>query len=249
MFSGHSIANLGAVSLRNAILSAPAGAANCFGTGTFTSADHNLAGDTSCNLTGAADLQGSDPLLGPLADNGGPTPTMALLDNSPALDRSSAGGATTDQRGLARVYDFPGPPNAIGGDGADIGAFERQAVPTPSVPLPANPREPREPREPDERGAGLRVPIAVCQHAVTLLDVVAISRGRVRVTGLARRAYTGRTVTVARGGKTVATAVIAADGRLRRDRRRHLTPSRPATPRSSTTAPARAASGSRAPSP
>ena len=68
-------------------------------------------------------------------------------------------------------------------------------VPTPSVPLPANPANPT------SASAAVRVPVAVCQHAVTLLDVVAISRGRVRVTGLARRAYTGRTVTIARGGR------------------------------------------------
>ena len=43
-----------------------------------------------------------DPKLGPLADNGGPTPTHALLSNSPAIDRSDpAASPGTDQIGRA----------------------------------------------------------------------------------------------------------------------------------------------------
>jgi predicted outer membrane repeat protein len=65
---------------------------------------------------------GQDPKLGPLAANGGATPTLALTPTSPALDR----GASTrdDQRGSARPFDFPGLANAAGGNGADIGAVE-----------------------------------------------------------------------------------------------------------------------------
>jgi len=67
-----------------------------------------------------------DPLLGPLQANGGPTPTMALMSGSPAIDASSSFGLSTDQRGDPRPVDFPGIVDAIGGDGADIGAFEVQ---------------------------------------------------------------------------------------------------------------------------
>jgi hypothetical protein len=66
----------------------------------------------------------ADPLLGPLQDNGGPTQTMALLPGSPAIDGGSSFGLSTDQRGDPRPVDFSGIPNAAGGDGADIGAFE-----------------------------------------------------------------------------------------------------------------------------
>jgi len=60
-----------------------------------------------------------DPKLGPLADNGGPTLTMALLPGSPAIDAGNTSLApTTDQRG------FPRP----AGLGADIGAFEYGSV-------------------------------------------------------------------------------------------------------------------------
>jgi CSLREA domain-containing protein len=84
---------------------------------------------------------GQDPQLGPLADNGGPTRTHAFLfQTSPALDKGrTPGGQTTDQRGTGfpRPFDLATIPNslAMGADGADIGAFEAQALP-PSPPAP-----------------------------------------------------------------------------------------------------------------
>ncbi|MCA1622625.1 MAG: carboxypeptidase-like regulatory domain-containing protein [Acidobacteria bacterium] len=71
-----------------------------------------------------------DPRLAPLADNGGATQTHALLSDSPAIDKGSSFGLTTDQRGLARPLDNVTIPNAAGGDGADIGAFEAHLAPT-----------------------------------------------------------------------------------------------------------------------
>ncbi len=66
-----------------------------------------------------------DPKLNPtLALNGGTTQTHALLTDSPAIDKGSATG--TDQRGVTRPVDNPSIPNAAGGNGADIGAFEIQ---------------------------------------------------------------------------------------------------------------------------
>ena len=62
----------------------------------------------------------ANPQLGPLADNGGPTLTMALLPGSPAIDAGSAVGApATDQRGIPRPQ----------GAGVDIGAFEYLSSP------------------------------------------------------------------------------------------------------------------------
>ena len=76
-------------------------------------------------FTGGPNIFGQDPKLGPLADNGGPTPTEALLPGSPALDKGSSAGLTTDQRGAPRPFDLKGIGSAAGGDGADIGAYER----------------------------------------------------------------------------------------------------------------------------
>jgi putative cofactor-binding repeat protein len=72
------------------------------------------------------DLIGVNPQLGPLANNGGPTASMALPATSPAIDKGAAFGATSDQRGVLRPIDFPSIPNAAGGDGSDIGAVELQ---------------------------------------------------------------------------------------------------------------------------
>jgi hypothetical protein len=65
-----------------------------------------------------------DPLLGPLQMNGGFTPTHALLPGSPAIDQGNSFGIHTDQRGHHRPYNYTTIPNAPGGDGSDIGAFE-----------------------------------------------------------------------------------------------------------------------------
>jgi hypothetical protein len=68
----------------------------------------------------------ADPLLGPLRSNGGPTDTMAPMPGSPAIDTGNSFGLSTDQRGDARPVDFFAIPDAIGGDGSDIGAVELQ---------------------------------------------------------------------------------------------------------------------------
>ena len=71
-------------------------------------------------------------MLGPLQDNGGSTPTRALLHGSPALDVGADAllnapyNLTTDQRGYPRMA----------GAHVDIGAFEFQ--PAASVPTLVN---------------------------------------------------------------------------------------------------------------
>ncbi len=97
-------------------------------TNTFRSNGHNLIGDG--NATGAFNQTGDqtgvdDPGLEALADNGGPTDTHAVEENSPALDKGKSNGLGEDQRGVIRPFDFPGVENAEGGDDSDIGAFER----------------------------------------------------------------------------------------------------------------------------
>jgi predicted outer membrane repeat protein len=100
------------------------------GPGVFTSQGFNLIGATN-DSTGwtATDLLGSaaapiDPRLGPLQDNGGPTWTYAPIPGSPAIDAGNSFGLGHDQRGRVRPVDLPNFPNAPGGDGSDIGAFE-----------------------------------------------------------------------------------------------------------------------------
>jgi hypothetical protein len=118
--------------LRNTILANTG--VNCI-TVSLTSLDYNLASDTTCtSLTGAHDLKGVNPLLGPLQDNGGGTTphtfTHALGPTSPAIDKISGTGGcngtgvTTDERSTAR-------PRPTGGN-CDIGAYEYIPV-TPTL--------------------------------------------------------------------------------------------------------------------
>jgi hypothetical protein len=99
----------------------------------------NGAGTELTETAPGSNLIGVDPQLGPLADNGGPTETMALPPGSAAVNKGG-GGLTTDQRGDARPVVYPGVAlsSAPGADGSDIGAYELQAPPatTPSSPSP-----------------------------------------------------------------------------------------------------------------
>jgi hypothetical protein len=93
-----------------------------------------LRSQAGCTLGGTGDdatgyQTGVDPLLGPLAANGGPTQTMALLAGSPAIDAIPVASCAvaTDQRGVSRPQ----------GSGCDIGAFELAAPPS-NPALPSN---------------------------------------------------------------------------------------------------------------
>lgn len=113
--------------IANTIISSgagPAGSENCGLSG--SSQGFNLDSRDQCGFHGPGDQVNTDPLLGPLAENGGPTPTMALSPTSPAVDKGSAFGLGADQRSVLRPIDFPAIANAAGGDGSDIGAFELQ---------------------------------------------------------------------------------------------------------------------------
>jgi len=92
--------------------------------GTVSSQGYNLCGDGGGGFfTAPGDQINTDPMLGVLADNGGPTLTMALKVGSPAIDKGKSFGLGSDQRGQSR-YDNPDVANATGGDGSDIGAYE-----------------------------------------------------------------------------------------------------------------------------
>ncbi len=105
---GISVGAAGTLSYRNTIVAGSAGG-DCNLDGTIVENVHNLVGDSSCSP-----LLSGDPRLGPLQDNGGPTPTYALLPDSPAIDMGDASAClAADQRGEPRD-DWA----------CDIGAFE-----------------------------------------------------------------------------------------------------------------------------
>ena len=93
----------------------------------MTSLGYNLSRDRGGGyLTATGDQTNKDPMLGHLAYYGGPTRTHMLLTGSPAIDKGkNVNSLATDQRGFARHIDDGSIANASGGDGTDIGAFER----------------------------------------------------------------------------------------------------------------------------
>jgi CSLREA domain-containing protein len=118
----------GSIVLRNTIVAGNI-PTDCI-VGSTTGDAYNIDGDGSCGLSGS-DQPATAPLLGPLADNGGPTFTHALLAGSPAIDMGSpaapgSGGTAceaTDQRGVARPD----------GSRCDVGAFEGVPIGTTST--------------------------------------------------------------------------------------------------------------------
>jgi len=87
--------------------------------GTVTSDGYNVC-DDACGLSGTGDLVSTEPLLGPLADNGGPTLPHALMGGSPAIDLGGTCGPT-DQRG------FDAPTDGDGDSSADCDAGSVEA--------------------------------------------------------------------------------------------------------------------------
>ena len=106
--------------------------------GTVSSDGYNVSSDDGGGyLNGPGDQINTNPLLGPLQDNGGPTLTHALLPGSPAInagDPNFVGPPDYDQRG----------PNyyRVRSGRIDVGAFEVQTPPTPT-PTPRQTPFPR----------------------------------------------------------------------------------------------------------
>jgi predicted outer membrane repeat protein len=138
--SGGGIYNVGSVEVSNTTLNAGASGENIFNNGgTVTSDGYNLSSDDGGGyLTGPGDQINTDPLLGPLQDNGGPTFTHALLPGSPAIDAGDPNFSPppfTDQRDCHFDRVFNGR--------IDIGSFEAQprpcATPRPHPTPPPRP--------------------------------------------------------------------------------------------------------------
>jgi CSLREA domain-containing protein len=89
-------------------------ASNC--DGPVDTHGHNLSDTSDCGLDSQSDQHGVPVSLGPLADNGGWTDTVAILPGSAAVD-TGAGCPIGDQRGVSRPR----------GQSCDIGAYELAA--------------------------------------------------------------------------------------------------------------------------
>jgi hypothetical protein len=107
------------VTLKNTIVSSPGLLCFTEDDGQIVSEGFNIASDNSCGLKGPGDKPDTDPKLGPLRYNGGPTPTRAPLAASLAVDNGTTVGCPAiDQRGVSRPR----------GASCDMGAFELGAL-------------------------------------------------------------------------------------------------------------------------
>ena len=125
-----------AVTIGNTIFNvSPGGHSILNDIGTVTSYGYNVSSDDGGGyLNGPGDQINTDPLLGPLRDNGGPTFTHALLPGSPAMDTGDPNFTpppSYDQRG-------PGFPRIVNGR-LDKGSFEVQSGATPTPTATATP--------------------------------------------------------------------------------------------------------------
>ncbi|HSA99886.1 MAG TPA: choice-of-anchor Q domain-containing protein, partial [Anaerolineales bacterium] len=136
---GGGIYNMGTLNYTNTILANSTVGVDC-----YNSEWYGVIGINSNNLVktngptghtcGVPTVTG-DPVLGPLAGNGGSTQTMALLSGSPAIDAGNeASCPATDQRGVTR-------PQPAGG-ACDIGAYEYTDATAPTVTMSSTAPEP-----------------------------------------------------------------------------------------------------------
>ncbi len=120
---------VGTITLRNTIVANGTSGTSCHGS-VVVNGGNNIDDGTTCGWGSAFGSKSStNPLLGGLANNAGPTQTFALLPGSPAIDGVTFNvpnsAPATDQRGVARPQ----------GVRYDIGSFERVTDPRFYLPL------------------------------------------------------------------------------------------------------------------
>jgi RHS repeat-associated protein len=149
---GNVVRTNGTFTLKNSILAGSAGYGGN-GTGTFVDAGQNISDDASITLNGTGSHSSTDPkLASALADNWGPTLTLALLSGSPAIDAADSSAAPKyDQRGFQRIgspdigaYEYGSgtvtvwPAGQTASLDGDVGLFLLGRLPTSLAPLTVN---------------------------------------------------------------------------------------------------------------
>jgi hypothetical protein len=101
-----------------------------------TATVNNISSDTTCGFADGGSKQNTDPVLGLLQNNAGPTDTESAQTGSPALDAATNSGCpSTDQRGVSRpqrgtcdigAYEWA-PPTAVTGDATGVSSSRLRA--------------------------------------------------------------------------------------------------------------------------
>ena len=167
--TGVSVAGAGTtVTVRGTIVADNGIGCEATSSGVITSAGGNVEDGDDCGLSSADDLTNADPLLGPLADNGGLTETRSISANSPAVDNFTVGcpPPATDQRGLVRPQ----------GVACDSGAFELADTEVTGPAVIAKKKQ---------KQNGKKIKIKIKAGAQEPVDL--IGRGRITVKGKARK--------------------------------------------------------------
>ena len=118
--SGHNVINASTLNIGATVVHGfTPGATECRPTVNTSSQGYNFIDDASCQLTGIHDtVTSADPLLGPLANNGGPTLTRLRAATSPLVNVIPLSATVlcsgTDQRGVLRPQ----------GPACDVGSVE-----------------------------------------------------------------------------------------------------------------------------
>ena len=123
---GVRLTGAGTITFANTIVASnvSGGSTECDGAAAnLISNGYNLSSDASCDFTNTGDQENTDPLLGSLQNNGGPTQTHAIANGSPALDTGDSSVCVgpdnnTDQRSFARPL----------GVSCDVGSYEAAAI-------------------------------------------------------------------------------------------------------------------------
>ena len=135
-FMDSGIVNIGTIAVKASVIAASSN--GCINTGTFIDSGENVAIDPGCPfstiLSSFSDLE----IASSLSDNGGPTLTHLIQEDSPVIDISNCSSVTgsqviNDQRGIYRPHPISGTHDC------DAGAFELHYTSPPPPPLPPSP--------------------------------------------------------------------------------------------------------------
>ncbi len=116
----------GVTTIQNSIVANSASGGSC--SGAMISSGYNLSSDNTCSFNGPGDLNNTQPMLGTLGNNGGPTQTIPELTGSPTIDAGNPNGCTNSSGQLLTIDQrgYPRPGKFKHDKRCDMGAYESQ---------------------------------------------------------------------------------------------------------------------------